>query len=71
MATGQLKPIDPPQMEIVKAETIRFWRAYLGGDKAAAQAECDLPKRIAGAGEAFVKAGRCGPPTPITPVADQ
>jgi predicted dienelactone hydrolase len=71
VATGQLKPIDPPQMEIVKAETIRFWRAYLGGDTAAAQAECDLPKRIAGAGEAFVKAGRCGPPTPITPVADQ
>ena len=70
-ATGQLKPIDPPQMEIVKAETIRFWRAYLVGDKAAAEAECDLPGRFSGAGEAFVKAARCGPPTPITPVAGQ
>ena len=69
VATGQLKPIDPPQMEIVKAETIRFWRAYLVGDKVAAQAECDLPRRIAGAGDAFVKAARCGPPTPIAPVA--
>ncbi|HET6971153.1 MAG TPA: hypothetical protein VFH92_08510, partial [Phenylobacterium sp.] len=27
-ASGELKPIDPPQMEIVKAETIRFWMAY-------------------------------------------
>ena len=71
VTTGQLKPIDPPQMEIVKAETIRFWRAYLVGDKAAAQAACDLPGRIAGAGEAFVKAARCGPPTPITPLEDQ
>ena len=71
VTTGQLKPIDPPQMEIVKAETIRFWRAYLGGDRVASQAECDLPKRIAGAGDAFVKAARCGPPTPIAPVADR
>ena len=63
--------IDPPQMEIVKAETIRFWRTYLVGDKVAAQAGCDLPTRIAGAGEAFVKATRCGPPTPIMPVAGQ
>ena len=63
--------IDPPQMEIVKAETIRFWRAYLVGDKVAAQAGCDLPTRIAGAGEAFIKTTRCGPPTPIMPVAGQ
>jgi predicted dienelactone hydrolase len=67
-ASGQLKPIDPPQMEIVKAETIRFWKAYLGDDKTAAQALCELPRRIAGAGEAYVKAPRCGPPTPIAPV---
>ena len=68
VVTRQLKPIDPPQMEIVKAETIRFWKAYLGGDKAALAAECELPKRIAGAGTAYVKAVRCGPPTPIAPV---
>ncbi|MBX3484673.1 hypothetical protein [Phenylobacterium sp.] len=66
--TGQLKPIDPPQMEIVKAETVRFWDAYLKGEKAALAAECDLPKRIAGAGTAYTKAMRCGPPTPIETV---
>lgn len=67
-ATGQLKPGDAAQMQIVKAETVRFWKAYLGGDAAAAKALCDLPKRIEGAGQAFVKAPRCGPPTPIAPV---
>jgi len=67
-ASGQLKPIDPPQMEIVKAETIRFWRAYLMADKAAAEAMCSLPQRVASAGAGYVKASRCGPPTPIAPV---
>ena len=62
---GVLKPTDPPQMEIVKAETIRFWRAYLKDDKAAAKALCDLPDRIKGAGDGYQKAARCGPPTPI------
>jgi len=65
---GVLKPTDPPQMEIVKAETIRFWRAYLKDDKAAAQELCALPARIKGAGDAYQKASRCGPPTPIAPV---
>ncbi|MBL8556811.1 MAG: hypothetical protein JNL41_21245 [Phenylobacterium sp.] len=64
----QLKPIDPPQMEIVKTETVRFWDAYLKGDRAALAAECDLPARIAGAGSAYTKAMRCGPPTPIETV---
>lgn len=68
VTTGQLKPIDPPQMEIVKTETIRFWRAYLKDDKAAAAELCALPKRIAGAGDGYQKAARCGPPTPIAPV---
>ena len=68
VATGQLKAIDAPQMEIVKAETIRFWRAYLKDDKAAARELCELPKRIDPAGDGYVKAPRCGPPTPIAPV---
>jgi dienelactone hydrolase len=67
--TGQLKPTDPPQMEAVKAETIRFWRAYLLGDRRAAEALCALPARLKSQGEAFVKAQRCGPPTPIKPLA--
>lgn len=67
-ATGQLKPIDAAQMEIVKAETIRFWRAYLTGDKAALAELCATPKRLDAAGDAYVKAVRCGPPTPIAPV---
>jgi hypothetical protein len=64
----QLNRGDPAQMQIVKAETIRFWDAYLKGDKAVAKAECDLPARIAPAGAAYVKAPRCGPPTPIATV---
>lgn len=67
-AGGQLKPSDPPQMEIIKAETILFWRAYLKDDKAAADALCGLPKRIDPAGDGYVKAVRCGAPTPIAPV---
>jgi len=65
---GAMKPTDPPQMEIVKAETIRFWRAYLKDDKVAAKELCDLPARIKGAGDGYEKATRCGPPTPIAPV---
>jgi len=67
-AGGVLKPTDPPQMEIVKAETIRFWRAYLKDDKAAAKELCDLPARIKGAGDGYEKAKRCGAPTPIAPI---
>lgn len=65
---GVLKPTDPPQMEIVKAETIRFWRAYLKDDGAAARELCELPKRIDPAGDGYAKASRCGTPTPIAPV---
>lgn len=68
VVTGQLKPIDGPHMEIVKAETIRFWTAHLKGDKAALAELCALPKRLDAAGDAYVKAARCGPPTPIAPV---
>ncbi|WP_337188010.1 hypothetical protein [Phenylobacterium sp.] len=65
---GGLKPEDPAQMEIVKAETIRFWDAYLKDDAAALMAMCDLPRRVDAAGDGYVKAPRCGAPTPIAPV---
>lgn len=68
VVTGQLKAIDPPQMDIVKAETVRFWNAHLKGDRAALAELCALPKRLDPAGDAYVKAERCGPPTPIAPV---
>lgn len=68
VVTGQLKPTDPPQMEIVKAETVRFWNAHLKSDKSALAELCTLPKRLDPAGDAYVKAPRCGPPTPIAPV---
>lgn len=68
VAMRRLKPIDPPQMEIVKAETVRFWRAYLKGESEALAEMCALPKRIEPAGDGYVKAARCGPPTPIAPV---
>ncbi len=66
---GRLRPSDPSQMEIIKAETIRFWRAYLKDDKTALAELCRLPARIDPAGDGYVKAPRCGPPTPIAPVA--
>lgn len=65
---GRLKPGDAAQMEIIKAETIRFWTAYLKNDPSALQALCTLPARLDPAGDAYVKAPRCGPPTPIAPV---
>ena len=65
VVTGQLKPIDGPQMEIVKAETIRFWNAHLKGNETALAELCALPKRIDPAGDGYVKAARCGAPTPI------
>lgn len=68
VVTGQLKPIDGPHMEIVKAETVRFWTAHLKGDNAALAELCALPKRLDAAGDVYVKAVRCGPPTPIAPV---
>ncbi|MFZ5721661.1 MAG: alpha/beta hydrolase family protein [Pseudomonadota bacterium] len=68
VALGRLKPEDPAQMTIVKGETVRFWRAYLAGDATARTEMCDLPTRIDPAGEGYVKASRCGPPTPIAPV---
>ncbi|MFN3585325.1 alpha/beta hydrolase family protein [Phenylobacterium sp.] len=67
-ATGRLKPTDPGHMALIKDETVRFWRAYLGGDARAAAELCELPQRAAAQGEGFIKAPRCGPPTPIAPL---
>ena len=62
------RPRDAEHMSLVKAETIRFWRAYLNGDGAAARELCTLPVRVKGVAEGYVKAARCGPPTPIRPL---
>ena len=63
--SGQLKPSDPAHMEAIKAETVRFWKAYLADDRRAAEELCALPARLRTQGVAYVKAPRCGPPTPI------
>jgi predicted dienelactone hydrolase len=65
---GRLKPGDPAQMEIIKAETIRFWRAHLNDDRTAQAELCRLPARIDPVGDGYVKAPRCGPATPIAAV---
>ena len=65
---GRLKPGDPARLEVVKAETIRFWDAYLKNDSGASAELCRLPQRVDPAGGGYVKAARCGPPTPIAPV---
>lgn len=64
----QMRPRDPQHMEVVKAETVRFWRAYLAGDATAAKELCATPVRVAAVGEGYVKAERCGPATPIKPL---
>ncbi|MGA0608570.1 alpha/beta hydrolase family protein [Phenylobacterium sp. VNQ135] len=62
---AQMKPTDPAHMRLVTDETIRFWRAYLGGDARAAAELCALPGRVRPIAQGFVKAGRCGAPTAI------
>lgn len=64
-AEGRAKPGDAAPLQVITAETIRFWRAYLKDDKQAAAELCELPARDAGVGAAYVKAVRCGPATPI------
>ena len=66
-AAGRPQPGDAAHLRLITDETIRFWRAYLAGDRTAAQELCALPARIAASAEAYVKASRCGPPTPIRP----
>ena len=67
--SGQLKPTDPAHMALIQAETIRFWRAYLADDNQARQALCGLPQRVSALAAGYVKAVRCGPPTPIAALA--
>lgn len=62
---GRLKPSDPAQMALVQAETIRFWRAYLDGDATAMGELCALPDRVRAEADGYVKATRCGAPTPL------
>ncbi len=63
------RPRDAEHMALVKAETIRFWRAQLAGDTTAAKELCTLPARVKAVADGYVKAARCGPPTPIRPLA--
>jgi dienelactone hydrolase len=67
-AEGRPKPADAAHLQTIISETIRFWRAYLKSDTQAATELCALPQRAAAVGSGFVKAPRCGPPTPIRPV---
>lgn len=64
-AEGRLKPGDPAQMALVQAETVRFWRAYLGGDAQALGELCSLPDRVRTEADGYVKATSCGAPTPL------
>lgn len=65
LVARQLKPSDPEHMRLIVENTVLFWRAYLQGDPAALSALCDLPTRVQTAARGFVKARRCGTPTPL------
>lgn len=65
LVANQLKPSDPEHMRLIVENTVLFWRAYLRDDPAALAALCDLPTRVQTAARGFVKARRCGPPTPL------
>lgn len=67
IAQGTPNPDDAADLRVVTDETIRFWRAYLKGNVQALSELCGLRARVASVGDGYVKAGRCGPPTPITP----
>lgn len=64
---GAPKPSDAAQMPLIVDETVTFWRAYLGGDAQAAEALCATPKNVRPIADGYIKAARCGPPTPIKP----
>lgn len=61
-------PTPDAHRRLIVDETIRFWRAYLAGDQASLDALCGLPARVKPTAEAYTKAIRCGPPTPIQPI---
>jgi predicted dienelactone hydrolase len=65
MAQGRPRPSDADHLRLVVAETVRFWRAYLRGDRQMAAELCDIRSRTADHADSYVKARRCGPPTPI------
>jgi predicted dienelactone hydrolase len=67
MAAGRPQANDAAHLRLITEETIRFWRAYLAADREAAQQLCAIPTRTAALADAYVKASRCGPPTPIRP----
>ncbi len=65
LVARQLKPSDPEHMRLIVDNTVLFWRAYLLDDPVARSSLCDLPSRMGSAAQGFVKAKRCGPPTPL------
>lgn len=65
LVARQLKPSDPEHMRLVVDNTVLFWRAYLLDDQAAMAALCNLPVRVGTAAQGYVKARRCGAPTPL------
>ena len=65
LVAGRLKPSDPEHMRLIVDNTVLFWRAYLLDDQAALSALCGLPARVQTAAKGFVKAQRCGSPTPL------
>lgn len=67
LAEGRPEPNDLAHTRLITEETIRFWRAYLLGDRQAAAQLCELRARTAAHADSYVKARRCGPPTPIRP----
>jgi predicted dienelactone hydrolase len=62
---GLNKPTDPAHVAVINAESIRFWRAWLLDDPAASAQLCDIPSRVAAEADGYVKASRCGAPTPL------
>lgn len=66
-AMGRPKATDAAHAALIVDMTILFWRAYLRDDAAAAAALCGLPTAAPGIADGYLKAPRCGPPTPIAP----
>ncbi len=67
---GTPKPSDDAHLRIIADETIRFWRGYLADDSTAAQQLCDLKTRTSPVADSYIKADRCGTPTPIRSIEE-
>jgi dienelactone hydrolase len=61
-------PTPEAHRRLIVDETVCFWKAYLAGDRESLDALCNLRTRVKPYADGYLKATRCGQPTPIEPI---